>query len=70
MIFSEFDKGKPEIITGESDDSVLLIKEVDSNTVLSVLADIDEKKEMIGKMEEIISEIEFFEASDVRRAVK
>lgn len=65
VIFSEFEREEPEIITGKSADTVLLIKEVDSNTVLSVLADSDGKEEMIKKMEEIISEIDFFEASDL-----
>ncbi|MFP4142299.1 MAG: roadblock/LC7 domain-containing protein [Thermoplasmata archaeon] len=65
VIFSEFEKEEPELITGESADTVLLIKEVDSNTVLSVLTDSGMKDEMIDKMEGIISEIGFFETSEL-----
>jgi len=67
VIFSEFERKEPELITGQSEDSILLIKEVDPNTVLSVLADSDNKEKMIEKMDEIISEIDFFEPSDIRR---
>jgi len=67
VIFSEFERKEPELIIGRSEDSILLIKEIDSNTVLSVLADSDNKEEMIEKMDEIISEIDFFEPSDIRR---
>lgn len=66
VIFSEFEREDPELITGESEDTLLLIKEVDSNTVLSVLVDSEEKEEMVEKMEEIISDIDFFEASNLQ----
>ncbi|MBS3781039.1 MAG: roadblock/LC7 domain-containing protein [Candidatus Thermoplasmatota archaeon] len=57
VIFSGFEREDPDFIVGYSDDSVLLIKEVGSNTVLSILGDSDKEKEMMEEMEEMASKL-------------
>ncbi len=57
VIFSSFDRDKPEKVTIRSGDTILFIKETDSNTVLAVLGDIDREEEVEGKFEEIMSKV-------------
>lgn len=57
VIFSSFDREDPEIVNIRSGDTILLIKEVDSNTVLALLGDIDKKDDIDDKFEEIVSEV-------------
>lgn len=71
VIFSSFEKENPELIVCNSDDSTLLISEVGTNAVLSVLGDSDRKEEMIEDMKEMVSEIETAEkGSEMKEVLK
>ncbi len=71
VIFSAFEKQNPDFIIGNSEDSVLLVREVGANTVLSVLGDSSNKEEMIKDMEEMVSEIDVLEkASEIKEVLE
>lgn len=71
VIFSSFEKQNPDFIVGNSEDSVLLVREVGTNTVLSVLGDSENKEEMIQDMEEMVSEIDILEkASEIKEVLE
>ncbi len=71
VIFSGFEKQNPDFIVGNSKDSVLLIREVGANAVLSVLGDSDSKDQMIEDMEEMVSEIDVLEkASEIKEVLE
>jgi|GEM_PF-1000137 len=57
VIFSGFEKKKPDLFVGHSEDSVLLIKGIDTDMALSLLADSDKEKELKRDIEEIASKI-------------
>ncbi len=57
VIFSGFEKKKPDLFIGESKESVLLIKSIDTDMALSLLADSDKEEEMKRDMDEIASKI-------------
>ncbi|MFW6144015.1 MAG: roadblock/LC7 domain-containing protein [Candidatus Natronoplasma sp.] len=61
VIFSSFEKENPELIVCNSDDSVLLIREVGTNAVLSVLGDAEVKEKMIEDLDKMVSDIEELE---------
>lgn len=71
VIFSSFEKNNPGMITANSDDSVLLIKEMGTNAVLSLIGDLDKKEEMIDMIDEIIEEIDVLEkASEIKEVLE
>ena len=57
VIFSGFDKEKPDLFVGHSEESVLLIKGIDTDMALSLLADSDKEKELRRDIEEMASKI-------------
>lgn len=58
VTFSGFEKKNPHNLIGRSDGSVLLIKRVSSDMILSLLGDSDKEKELKTDMEEMVSKIE------------
>ncbi|MBS3816382.1 MAG: roadblock/LC7 domain-containing protein [Candidatus Thermoplasmatota archaeon] len=71
VIFSGFEKKNPNIIACDSKDSVLLIKEVGTNAVLSMMGDSDKKEEMIEDINEMVSEIDVIEkASEMKEVLE
>jgi len=71
VIFSSFEKNNPGLIVANSDDSVLLIKEMGTNAVLSVIGGADKKDELIDKLDEIIEEIDVLEkASEIKEVLE
>lgn len=71
VIFSSFEKNNPDLITANSDNSVLLIKEMGTNAVLSLIGDLDKKEEMIDMIDEIVEEIDVLEkASEIKEVLE
>lgn len=67
VVFSGFEKQKPDFVVGHSDDSVLLIKGVGPDMALSILGDCDREKEIKKDMEEMVSKIdELSDFSEIR----
>lgn len=71
VILSGLEKQNPELITCDSPDSVLLIKEVGTNAVLSILGGEGKEEDIKKDMEEMISEIDVIEkASEIKEVLE
>lgn len=71
VIFSSFEKNNPNLITANSNGSVLLIKEMGTNAVLSLIGDLDKKEKMIDMIDEIVEEIDVLEkASEIKEVLE
>ncbi|MFW6196608.1 MAG: roadblock/LC7 domain-containing protein [Thermoplasmatota archaeon] len=71
VIFSSFEKSNPDLITANSGDSILMIKEMGTNAVLSVIGDLEKKNELKDKIDEIIEEIDVLEkASEIKEVLE
>ncbi len=71
VIFSSFEKSNPGLITAKSEGSILMIKEMGTNAVLSVIGDLDKKDELIERIDEIIEEIDVLEkASEIKEVLE
>nr|AGF92968.1 hypothetical protein FLSS-6_0023 [uncultured organism] len=71
VIFSGFEKKNPNLVMGDSDDTVLLIRELGTNAVLSMLGDAEHKEELIDKIDEMVSEIDILQkASEIKEVLK
>lgn len=71
VIFSSFENNNPDLISARSEDSILMIKEMGTNAVLSVIGDSDKKDELMDKIDEIIEEIDVLEkASEIKEVLE
>ncbi|MFW5928230.1 MAG: roadblock/LC7 domain-containing protein [Thermoplasmatota archaeon] len=71
VIFSSFEKSNPDLITANSGDSILMIKEMGTNAVLSVIGNLEKKNELKDKIDEIIEEIDVLEkASEIKEVLE
>ncbi len=71
VIFSGLGKQNPELIVCDSSDSILLIKEVGTNAVLSILGEAGKKEEIKKDMDDMISEIDVIEkASEIKEVLE
>lgn len=71
VIFSSFENNNPDLISARSEDSILMIKEMGTNAVLSVIGGSDKKDEMMDKIDEIIEEIDVLEkASEIKEVLE
>ena len=58
VIFSSMENDEPENIIIDSQDAVLMIKEVADDSVLSLLGDVEDKDSLKDKIDEIKNKIE------------
>ena len=71
VIFSSFERNNPDHISAKSEGSILIIKEMGTNAVLSVIGDSDKKDELMDKIDEIIEEIDVLEkASEIKEVLE
>ncbi|MFW6040463.1 MAG: roadblock/LC7 domain-containing protein [Thermoplasmatota archaeon] len=69
VIFSSFDKREPETAIVNSNDSVLLMRCVGRDTVLSLLGSFDKKEDLIDYLDEMSIEIQKIKSDKAEKEV-